>query len=94
MSSRWLVHQLLFRALLDMRERGHASGDKTVFHLADLFHNAVLQMEEASETDGADMTDDYDQILEFLKTRAKEKGCEDWFEQQLAALETRTATES
>ena len=92
MSSRSLVHQLLFRALLDMRERGHASGDNAVYHLADLFHNAVLQMEEADE--GPESLDDYDQILSFLRTRAKEKGCEEWLDQQLSALEARTATEN
>lgn len=93
MSSRWLVHQLLFRALLDIRERGHASGDSAVYHLADLFHNAVLQMEEAEEQ-SPESLDDYDQILTFLRTRAKEKGCEAWLEQQLLELEARTATKN
>jgi hypothetical protein len=93
MSSRSLVHQLLFRALLDMRERGHASGDNAVYHLADLFHNAVLQMEEADEN-GPESLDEYDRILGFLRTRAKEKGCEEWLDQQLNTLEARTATEN
>src|ERR1700691_6085502 len=44
-----LVHRLLFRALIEIRAQGHEQKDKLVFHLADLFHNAVLDMEAAAE---------------------------------------------
>lgn len=43
-SASTLVHRLLFHALTEIRDAGHANGDKLVFHLADLFHHAVLQM--------------------------------------------------
>jgi hypothetical protein len=88
MSARSTVHRLLFQALLEMRERGHDSGDKVVFHLADLFHNAVLQMEEADqEEDDAK----FEQVLEFLQLRAKEKGCDNWLEKQLLELQAKSA---
>lgn len=41
------VHRLLFRALLEIRSQGHEQNNKLVFHLADLFHNVVLEMENA-----------------------------------------------
>jgi hypothetical protein len=43
------VHRLLFRALLEMRSQGHEQRNKLVFHLADLFHNVVLERENAAE---------------------------------------------
>ncbi len=88
MSSQTLVHQLLFQALLEMRQRGHDSGDSAVFHLADLFHNVALQLEQAGTQSESD---DYDEILAFLKQRAKEKGCDDWLRQQLDRIEMKAA---
>lgn len=91
MSSRAVVHELLFRALLEMRQRGHDSGDKVTFHLADLFHNVVLQLEQA-EPDAA--SGEFDQIFEFLRTRAREKGCEAWLDEQLQSLEEKAAAKN
>lgn len=88
MSSRSVIHQLLFQALLEMRQRGHDSGDNAVYHLADLFHNIALQLDQA---DAATESDDYDDILEFLKRRAKEKGCDDWLQQHLEQIELKAA---
>ncbi|MCG8449604.1 MAG: hypothetical protein MI725_08500 [Pirellulales bacterium] len=87
MSARSTVHRLLFQALLEIRERGHDSGDKVVFHLADLFHNAVLQMEEAEQENDEDK---FEQVLDFLQQRAKEKGCENWVEQQLHEFQAKS----
>lgn len=85
MTAKSTVHQLLFQALLEIREKGHDSGDSVVYHLADLFHNAVLQMEQADEVN------DFDEVLDFILQRAKEKGCSEWVENQLNRLATRTA---
>jgi len=86
MSTKSLVHRLLFNALLELRERGRESGDNVVFHLSDLLHNAALQM------DGAETCEDYDGILEFIRARAREKGCQEWLDRQLSTLE-KTAAE-
>lgn len=88
MSSRSLVHELLFKALLEMRQRGAETGDNVVFHLADLFHNVALQLEQVESPDDAA---EYGHILNFLKTRAKEKGCEEWLDRQLELLESKAA---
>ena len=88
MSTRTLIHRLLFQALLEMRQRGHESGDNAVYHLADLFHNVALQLEHA---DGLSESDEYDEILDFLKRRAKEKGCDAWLQQQLDQFEMKAA---
>jgi hypothetical protein len=75
------VHRLLFRALLEMRSQGDEYGDKTVFHLADLFHNVVLELENAAEEKCT-----YEEVLSFLMERAKETGCEKWLDANLAQL--------
>lgn len=87
MSARTTVYRLLFQALLEMRERGHANGDKVVFHLADLFHNAVLQMENA-ERDVDDLK--FEHVLDFLEQRAKEKGCDDWLATHVQELQAKS----
>jgi hypothetical protein len=77
------VHRLLFRALLEMRSQGHEEKNKVVFHLADLFHNVVLEMESAAEGRCT-----YPDVLKFLEERAKEKGLARWFDQNLAELQS------
>src|SRR5262249_61286322 len=75
------VHRLLFRALLELRSRGHEQKDKVVFHLADLFHNVVLEMENAAEGRSS-----YADVLRALEARASEKGLGQWLEHNLATL--------
>jgi hypothetical protein len=87
MDSRHQVYQLLFEALLEIRDRGLESNDKTVFHLADLFHNAVLQMEQVTENGSAKS---YDNLLAFIHERAKEKGCEAWVDARLEELQSKS----
>jgi Mg/Co/Ni transporter MgtE len=68
-----LVHRLLFRSLIEIRAQGHEQKNKLVFHLADLFHNVVLDMEAAAEGRLS-----YDEVLRQLEEKAKEKNCERW----------------
>jgi hypothetical protein len=75
------LHRLLFQALLEMRAQGHDQGNKVVFHLADLFHNVVLEMEQAAQGDGS-----YEEVLHFLEQQAKEKGLTRWLDANLAKL--------
>ena len=75
------VHRLLFRALLEMRAQGQGQKDKVVYHLADLFHNIVLEVENAAE--GRCSCEDVWKVLEM---RAKEKGLDKWLYQNLADL--------
>jgi Mg/Co/Ni transporter MgtE len=77
-----LVHRLLFRALIEIRAQGHEQKDKLVFHLADLFHNAVLDMEAAAE---GRLT--YEDVLRQLEEKAKEKDCERWLHAALTQIE-------
>jgi hypothetical protein len=61
------VHRLLFRALLEIRSQGHEQKNKVVFHLADLFHGAVLEMENAAEGKCS-----YEEVLKYLEEKARE----------------------
>jgi hypothetical protein len=75
------VHRLLFRALLEIRSQGHEQKNKLVFHLADLFHSAVLEMENAAEGKCS-----YEEVLKCLTERAREKGLDKWLDVNLAAV--------
>jgi hypothetical protein len=75
------VHGLLFRALLEIRSQGHDDENKAVFHLADLFHNVVLEMENAAEGKCT-----YDDVMTLLEQRAKERGLDRWLSENLAQL--------
>jgi Mg/Co/Ni transporter MgtE len=77
-----LVHRLLFRALIEIRAQGYEQKNKLVFHLADLFHNAVLDMEAAAE---GRLT--YEEVLRQLEEKAKEKNCERWLHSALTQIE-------
>jgi hypothetical protein len=67
------IHRLLFRALLEIRSQGREQQNKAVFHLADLFHNVVLEMENAAEGRCT-----YEDVLKLLGERAGEKGMDRW----------------
>jgi len=67
------VYCLLFRALLEIRSQDHEKGNKLVFHLSDLFHGALLEMENAAAGKCT-----YEDLLHLLEKRAKEKGCDKW----------------
>jgi hypothetical protein len=75
------VHRLLFRALLEMRSQGHEQRNKVVFHLADLFHTIVLEMNNAAEGRCT-----YEDVLRRLEELAVEKGLEKWLSQNTDAL--------
>ncbi len=77
-----LLHRLLFRALVEIRAQGHEHKNKLVFHLADLFHNVVLDLESAAE---GKVT--YDEALRKLEAKAREKNCERWLESACKELE-------
>src|SRR5216683_2898267 len=77
-----LVHRLLFRALIEIRAQGHEQKNKLVFHLADLFHNAVLEMEAAAEG-----RSNYEEVLRQLEQKAQEKNCERWLHAAVKEIE-------
>jgi hypothetical protein len=68
-----LVHRLLFRALIEIRAQGQEQKNKLVFHLVDLFHYTILEMENAAEGKTT-----YEEVLHLLEEKAAEKGCERW----------------
>jgi isopentenyl diphosphate isomerase/L-lactate dehydrogenase-like FMN-dependent dehydrogenase len=77
-----IAHQLLFDALVEMRAEGYAQQNKVVFHLANLFHHAALDLKAATE---GELT--YDDVLRRLEARAGEIGCEQWLESALTRIE-------
>jgi len=85
------VHRLLFQAILEIRNQSYGTGDKAVYHLADLFHHVVLQLEAVAEGK-TDIT--YDDVLTFIKERAREKGCEKWVDDRISELAIRSGEKS
>jgi hypothetical protein len=80
------VHQLLHLALLEIRVSAQEGGAKKCFHLADLFHNVPLQLQRVAEGQGT-----YEEVLDWIRERAREKGCEQWVETALAAATAKNA---
>ena len=78
-----LLYRLLYRALIEMREQGREGGNKTVFHLADLFHTTALELGRVAEGKAT-----YDAVLRGLEEKAAEKGVERWLHAALSAIET------
>ncbi|HEX5272267.1 MAG TPA: hypothetical protein VFW33_17340 [Gemmataceae bacterium] len=75
------AHRLLFRALLELRAQGHEQHNKVVFHLADLFHTVVLDLERAARGECS-----YDDVMRELRQLADEKGLRRWLDQNLAEV--------
>ncbi|HEV3260940.1 MAG TPA: hypothetical protein VG013_29075 [Gemmataceae bacterium] len=84
-----LVHRLLFRALIEIRAQGHEQNNKLVFHLADLFHNIVLDMEAAAEGKST-----YEEVLRQLEEKAREKNCERWLRSAITEVEANRTSRS
>lgn len=78
-----LVHRLLFRALIEIRAQGHEQKNELVYHLADLFHNVVLDMKAAAESKLS-----YEEVLRQLEEKAKEKNCERWLNSARSQIES------
>lgn len=77
MTSKTIIYKLLYYILLDIRIEAHETKNEKIFHLADLFHNTPLRLNIA------DNAESYDDIIEWLLNRAKEKGCEKWLERRI-----------
>ncbi len=77
-----IAHRLLFDALVEMRAEGYAQQNKVVFHLANLFHHAALDLKAATEGEVS-----YDEVLRRLEVRATEIGCEKWLESARTRIE-------
>jgi len=84
-----IVHRLLFRALIEIRAQGHEQKNKAVFHLADLFHNTVLEMENAAKGGTS-----YEEVFRLLEAKAREKGCEKWLCLALSEIEDESRARS
>lgn len=91
MNASKIVHRLLFQAILEIRNQSYSTGDKAIYHLADLFHNVALQLEAVAEGK-ANIT--YDDVLTFIKQRAREEGWEKWIDDRISDLVIRSEEES
>jgi hypothetical protein len=86
MNDREMIYRLMYESLLEIRDAARESRDTRIFRLADLLHNVPLQLERVIEGKKT-----YDQVLQSVRARAKETGCEKWVEQSLADLKVKTA---
>ena len=72
METRELLHRLIYRAFIEIREEAYRIQNKKIFHLSDLFHNLSLQLERNNES--------YDEMLNMLQISAQEKGSQSWLD--------------
>jgi hypothetical protein len=89
MNSMHIAYRLLFQAVLEIRDESRGIGNKPIYHLADLFHNVVLQLENAAS--GSEATVSYDDILAFIKEHARAKGWEKWVDARIDEISERSA---
>lgn len=67
------IHDALYYALIEIRAQAEHTGDKLVFHLADLLHGVpgqLMQVERGERT--------FTEVLANLEERAEQKGCRAW----------------
>src|SRR5262245_18240865 len=83
------VHELLFRALVEIRAQGYEHKHKLVFHLANLFHNVVSKMKNAAEGQCP-----YEEVLKFLQEQALAKDCEKWLTSSRKELADRVSAQA
>jgi hypothetical protein len=69
------IYEALYFALIEIRAQGETSGDKVVFHLADLFHNVPPQLAQVARGERT-----YAEVLAGLERKADEKGIRSWLD--------------
>jgi hypothetical protein len=74
-----LLHRLLYCALIEIRMKAYEVENSKAFRLADIMHNAPLQMIGTSQ--GKTSCDD---VLENLRERATRHHAEDWINNALS----------
>lgn len=85
MNSSEIIHELLYHALIEIREEGRQEQNNVIFHLADLFHNVPKKLERAGKGERS-----YDDILREIKDRAKEQKIDSWIENVIKHLELKS----
>ena len=73
-----VIHRLLYFALLEIRMEGEKTGNRLLFHVADLLYTIPLQLERVTQGEGS-----YDQVLTTLRQRAQQKGVKQWLNHTL-----------
>jgi hypothetical protein len=78
LSARVAVHELLYVALIDMREQARGFQEKAVYHICDLLHVVPKMLVRAANGECS-----YEEILECIRRKAAEKGYEKWVDHNL-----------
>lgn len=76
-----LIAHILYQALVDIRWKGHEIQNKHVCDISDIFHAIPKDIELATENKR-----NCDEILEWIKSRALENGCESWINEEIAKI--------
>jgi hypothetical protein len=75
MTKREIIYRLLYLALIEIRTEAYDIKNSKIFHLSDLLHNIPLKLERVLQGEGS-----YDEVMDWIQTRAQEKSCEQWLE--------------
>jgi hypothetical protein len=82
MNAQTLLHQLLYRAFLDIRIALVTGEAFPMFEVVDFYHNLPLAMDEAASGHRS-----YESVLTDLRERADHKRCRQWFEELVVILQ-------
>ncbi len=78
MTTESLLYRLVYDALIEIRAAAHEGNSQTIFDLADLFHTVPLCLERIERGELSP-----DDVLQWLQTRAQQKGLAQWLEHRL-----------
>ena len=76
-----LIHRLLYYALIEIRGYGYEIKHKGVWSLANLFHNTPAHLSQAKREEIS-----YSDVLQLLKKKAIESGCERWLDDRISQI--------
>ena len=83
-----VLYRLLYLALIEIRAEGSTSGNKLLFHMADLYHHVPLQLIQVVQGEST-----YEDILAALRAQAQQKGVGEWLD-TLIEKESRWTSEN
>ena len=77
-----IIHELMYLALIDMREESIKFDNKITYHLSDLFHvvpKMLIQVEKGEI--------EYKEVLDFIKVKASDKGVDGWLQSNIDEID-------
>ena len=77
------LYQLLYQALVEIRQQGREAKNAPIFGLANLLHVVPLELERAAKGEIS-----YEDVYDSLTIRADELNCRAWIDGEISRMES------